>query len=88
VVIHDLNVMRIAVAPSEADAPLVIDPNAVGSRPATLQQFELVSRRNAEILQPQRLMQEQQLSPRWPFNRLESPDHVVVEQRRGVGTLE
>src|ERR1039458_7854213 len=52
VVIHYLNVMRIAVTPGEADAPLVIDSNAIRPSAIALQQLELVSRRHAKILQP------------------------------------
>jgi hypothetical protein len=29
VVIYDLNVMRIAITPGKADAPLVVDSNAI-----------------------------------------------------------
>jgi hypothetical protein len=41
VVIHNLNIMRIAVTPREADAPLVIDSNAVRSRAVAFQQPSL-----------------------------------------------
>ena len=44
VVIHNLNVMRIAVTPGEADAPLAMDSNAIRPRPVAFQQFKLVSR--------------------------------------------
>jgi len=56
-VIHDLNVVRIAVAPGEADAPLVINSNAVRPGPVAFQQFKLVSRRRSKIIQSQRPMQ-------------------------------
>ena len=56
-VIHDLNVMRIAVLLGKADAPLVIDPNAIRPRALPFQQFKLVSRRDAKVLQPQCPMQ-------------------------------
>jgi hypothetical protein len=84
VVIHDLNVMRIAVAPGEADAPLVIDPNAVGPRAVAFQQFKLVSGRHAKIPKPQCSIQIQKLPPRRPFDGLKSPNHVVLKERRGV----
>jgi hypothetical protein len=88
VVIHNLNVMRIAVTPDEADAPLVIDSNAVRPRAVALQPFKVVSRRYAKILQPQCPMQVQKLSPRRPFDGLKSPDHAVLKKRRGVWALE
>ena len=88
VVIHDLNVMRIAVAPGEADTPLVIDPNAIRSGAAALQQFKLVSRRHAKVLQPRSPMQVQELPPCGPLDRLKSPNPVVLKQRRGIRTPE
>jgi hypothetical protein len=80
--------MRIAVTPDEADAPLVIDANAIRPRAAAFQQFELVSGRHAKIPQPQRPMQVQELPPRKPFDGLKSPNHVVLKERRGVCALE
>jgi hypothetical protein len=41
--------MNIAVTPDEADAPLVIDANAIRPRATAFQQFKLVSGGHAEI---------------------------------------
>ena len=87
-VVHNLNVMRIAVAPRETDAPPVVDSNAVEARAVALQQFKLVSRRRAKILQPPCLMQVQKLPPRRALDGLKSPDHAVCEERSGVRALE
>jgi len=87
-VTHDLNVMRIAVAPGEADAPLVIDPDAIRSSAAALQQFKLVSRRHAKVLQPESPVQVQKLSPGRPLDGLKSPNPVVLKERRGIRTPE
>lgn len=87
-VIHNLNVMRTAVTPREADAPLVIDSSAIRPRAAALQRFKLISRRHAEILQPPCLMQVQKLPPRRPRDGLKSPDHAVLKERGGVRALE
>jgi hypothetical protein len=76
--------MCIAVTPGEADAPLVIDSNAIRSRAVAFQQFELVPRRHAEILQPQCSMQVQKLSPRSPFDGLKSPNPVVLKEQSGL----
>jgi hypothetical protein len=84
VVIHNLNVMRIAVTPREADAPLVIDSNAIRPRAVSLQQFKLIPGRHAKILQPPCLMQVQKLPPRRPLDGLKSPDHAVLKERSGV----
>jgi len=87
VVIHDLNVTRIAATPGEADAPLVIDSNAICARTVPFQHLQLVSGRYAKILQPQRPMQVQKLPPRGPFDGLKSSNPAVLKERRGVWTL-
>jgi hypothetical protein len=76
--------MSIAVKPDEADAPLVIDTNAIRPRAIAFQQFKLVSGRHAKIPQPQRPMQVQKFPPRRPFDGLKSPNHVVLKERSGV----
>ena len=87
-VIDDLNVMGIAVKPDEADAPLVIDTNAIRPRAIAFQQFKLVSGRHAKIPQPQCPMQVQKLPPRRPFDELKSPNYLVLKQRSGLWTFE
>jgi len=88
VVIHNLDVMSIAVTPDEADAPLIIDPNAVRPRAAAFQGFKLVSGRHAKVPQPLCPMQVQKLPPRGPFDSLKSANHVVLKERSGVWALE
>jgi hypothetical protein len=80
VVIHNLNIMSITVTPLKADAPLIVDSNAIRSRAVAPQQFKLISRGSAKILQPARLMQVQELPPRSPFERLKPPDHAVLKE--------
>jgi hypothetical protein len=79
--------MRIAVAPDEADAPLVIDPNAVRPRTAAFQRFKLISGRHAKVPQPLCPMQVQKLPSRRPFDGLKSPNHAVLKKGRGVCAL-
>jgi hypothetical protein len=73
VAVYNLNVMRIAVTPGEAAAP---------------QQFQPISRRYAQILQPPCLIQVQKLPPRRPLDGLKSPDRAVFKERSGVRALE
>lgn len=51
VVVNDLHLLRSGVGPHEADAPLVVDPDAVLTGSITLERFEPVAGRNAEVLQ-------------------------------------
>jgi hypothetical protein len=76
--------MRISIKPDKADAPLVIDANAVGPRAVTFQKFQLVSGGHTKIPKPDCPIQVEELPPRCPLDGLKSPNHVVLEQRRGV----
>ncbi len=78
-VVHDFNVMRITVTPGDANAPLIVDPNAVHPRPVAFQQLKLVSRRHAKILQPHSPIQVEKLPLRGPFDGLKSPHPLVLE---------
>jgi len=55
VIVDDFDVMRIAIAPAEADAPLAVDADAVLSFAIALQRFQPVARRRLQVdavLQP------------------------------------
>jgi hypothetical protein len=73
--------MRVAIAPTEADSPLVVYANAERPRTISLQRLELITGRLTKIFQPPRLIQVQKLPPRGPFDRLKSPDHMVFKKR-------
>jgi len=63
VVINDLDIEDVARFPNEADAPLIINPNAVlpGTLPA--QRFEAVGRWQAKVSQGAGVIDQAQLSP-------------------------
>jgi hypothetical protein len=51
VIIDDLNVVRISVTPDKTDTPLVVDAYTVRPGAIALEQFQLIARRYAKILQ-------------------------------------
>jgi hypothetical protein len=51
VVVNDLNVFRAGSGPSKADAPLLVDPDAVLPRSVAAELFEPIARRNHEVAQ-------------------------------------
>jgi hypothetical protein len=51
VVINYLNVKRIAIAPNETDAILIVDPDTVLTLPVALQSFKMISGKDCEIAQ-------------------------------------
>src|SRR5690242_9339358 len=50
VIVHDLDVFGVAIGPPEADAPLVVDPDAHLSGTVSGQSFEAIARRIAQIV--------------------------------------
>jgi hypothetical protein len=54
VVVDDFDFVSATVAPTEADAPLVVDANAVLPLAIALQCFEVIARRHTQILKGSR----------------------------------
>ena len=54
VVIHYLYVFNACCCPAKADAPLIIDADAVLAEAVALQRFEAISRRHPQIIQAAR----------------------------------
>src|ERR1017187_6608940 len=50
-IIHDFNVVRVFAVPAEANAPLVVDADAVLSRAIAFQGFQAVAGRQGQITQ-------------------------------------
>lgn len=81
-VVHNLDVRRIAVFPSEADAPLLIDPDAVLTFAVTLERFQLIRGWDREISKVDRAVEVLQLLAR-PLQNLsiEPSDELTAEHR-------
>ena len=62
-VVHNLNVFRACIGPAEANAPLIIDADAVLSAAVPFQRFKMITRRNPEVFKPAGDLQLPQLSP-------------------------
>ena len=52
VVIHDVYVVNAVSLPTEADTPLIVDPNAVLPSPITLERLQTISRRRIQFIEP------------------------------------
>jgi hypothetical protein len=77
--VHNLDVVR-TVIPLEADAPLVVDPNAVLPAPVALEGLKPVCGRDPKVVQPRCCIELQQLAPSDTFKTGKCPDELVVEQ--------
>lgn len=87
-IINNLNIICVAVSPSEADTPLVIDPDTVLPFSLAAQALKLVPRRNEQVLKCFGAMQEIQLPPGYPLECLVPPYKTVIEKRLGVFIVE
>ncbi len=48
-VVYNLNILRSCISPAEANAPLIVNADAVLSAAFSLQRFKMITRRNAEV---------------------------------------
>ncbi len=62
-IVHDLDIPGIAVAPDEADAPLVVDTNAVLPDSVASKGFQSVAGRDSQILKAASSVDCNQLCP-------------------------
>ncbi len=67
-IVDDFNVARTAVLPIETDSPLIVNSDAVLTRPITRQFFESVTWRGQQIAQVFRIIQIKQLASRRTLN--------------------
>jgi len=89
VIIGNLHVVGVTVAPYKTDTPLVVD--AYTALPCTVrfQLMQSVTRRHSlEIHQTFGRVQHQKLSSRWLSNVHELTNILIVEKPLRVGTLE
>src|SRR5437762_13703735 len=82
-VVHDLHAVGVAVLPDEADAPLVVDADAVLPRPVALQRLEPVAGRHSQRIEPSRGVKLRQLAPRHGMQCGCQPAHVLAGEHAG-----
>ena len=88
-IVHNLDIVSIAIAPDKADSPLVIDADAVLALAITRELFKAIpGRRNAQILQRLRVVQHRELASGDSFDALETRKPQAVEKRFRVPASE
>src|SRR5690606_37452422 len=85
VIINNLDIFRTSVRPAEADAPLVVDPDAVLAFPVTLQLFQPVARGRRQITQFSRRLQQGQFALRNLADRSPAACLASFIQVPGIG---
>ena len=88
-IVHDLDVVRIAVLPVEANAPLVVDVNAVLAGTVALELFEPIAGRHPKILELLGGVDKPELAEQGPMELgRESADWFALEQALGIAIAE
>jgi hypothetical protein len=72
VIVHNLDINRIAGFPPKTDSPLIIDPNAVLPCPISLQRFKSISWRGNQVSQFRGCIQLPEFALRYPLERPEA----------------
>jgi hypothetical protein len=88
VIVHNLCIVGISITPDEADAVLVIDPDAVLSTAVTRQCFQAIARERCEIPQIRGCVELLQLPLSHACNVLQTAAEPGGEQSLGLGVLE
>jgi hypothetical protein len=84
VIIHDFYVVGIAAAPNKADAPLLVDADAVLALSIALQRFQVITWRRPQIPQFDGDIQLPQLSLGHPFESPKAFDSLPVVKLFGL----
>jgi hypothetical protein len=64
VVIDNPDLAALAILPNKTNPPLIVDADAVPALAVSLQHFQPVGRGNAQVIEPMRVVQHPQFSPR------------------------
>jgi hypothetical protein len=88
VVVHDFHIFGARIRPPKADAPLIIDTNAVRAGTVALERFKTIAGRHSQILQSAGDLELSQLAPRNSSDVHEPPDAESFRERFGIRALE
>lgn len=88
VIVRNLHVVGVAVAPHKTDSPLIVDAYTVLLRTVTFQLMKSVARRHSQIRQTSGRVQHQKLSSCWLSNVHKLANSLIVEKPLRVRTPE
>ena len=83
-IIHDFYVVAVTVAPNEADAPLVVDPDRVLTLSLSSQGLQSIPWRRSQDSQLRRGVKLQQFAQGYSFDGAESFAVMIVEEILGL----
>jgi hypothetical protein len=87
-IVDDLHIQRIPILPSETDAPLVIDPDAILAFATALQCFQAIARRRTKFVQCSGRIDYQQFPARGPLDASKPPRQLIAKECLGIPVSE
>jgi hypothetical protein len=88
VVVHDLHIISVPIVPNEADAILIVDPDAVLSPAVARERLEPITRKRPQVAELSSGVQLLQLPLSDSRHLLQPSAELASEQRLGLGILE
>ena len=81
-IVDDVNLFSAALAPYEANPPLIVDSDRVLSLAVALKRFEPIAWRLTQIVQCADAIEQQQLTTSLPFNGAKTRHVLIRKQAR------
>jgi hypothetical protein len=88
VVVHNFHFVGISVAPHKADAPLIVDANAVLPSPVPVESFQAIASRSSQIGELPGKMYLVKFAPGYALDGLEPPHEFPLKDLFGIGVSE
>lgn len=87
-IIDNLNLLRSTIAPCEANAPLVVDADAVLPASVALERFKAIPGRDAQVVQADGCVEHIQFAQGYPGDGTETGRAVALEKGLGIFATE
>jgi len=87
-VVDDFHILRACIRPLEANAPLIVDSNAVLARSLAFENLKAIARLHLEVIQPTSDFKLPQLAPCHFSDIYEPLDMVAFRERLSIRALE
>ena len=85
VIVHNLDLIGVAVVPNKADAPLVVDADAVLTIVVARKSLKAITGRDSQVIQVRSVMEHHQLALRPALDMLREPaDATAFGNRLGI----
>jgi hypothetical protein len=88
VIINNLDLVSIGLAPYKTDSPLIVDPDAMLTLAVAAKFLQTVTGRNLQVLYGLRVVQHCELAPRGVLDALKTRAALAVEKRFRVPASE